>query len=141
MDERFAVPDFDLEDDEVPTTICSRYKEEYDIAEIECPSCGLTRRVPCTCTFDDGIHEWDCAIEVEKRNNLEANKMLDRMAPFFGLEKKQEAHGFRWAEKSASTKSRLTKRAADAASCAHDFRPIKNNSEVCVKCRQIQPRQ
>jgi hypothetical protein len=35
----------------------------------------------------------------------------------------------------------LTQRALDAASCAHDFRPIKNNSEVCVKCRQIQPRQ
>lgn len=29
---------------------------------------------------------------------------------------------------------------SDAASCAHDFRPVKNNSEVCVKCRQIQPR-
>ncbi len=43
MDERFIVPDFDLEDDEVPTTICSRCKEEYDIAEIECPSCGLSR--------------------------------------------------------------------------------------------------
>jgi len=43
LDERFSVPDFDLEDDEVPTTICSRCKEEYDIAEIECPSCGLAR--------------------------------------------------------------------------------------------------
>lgn len=83
LDERFSVPDFDLEDDEVPTTICARCKEEYDIAEIECPSCGLARigregveaveqsvqsdlrfarRVPCTCGQDDGLHEWDCAI-------------------------------------------------------------------------------
>lgn len=22
----------------------------------------------CTCSREDGIHEWDCAIEVEKRN-------------------------------------------------------------------------
>jgi hypothetical protein len=71
----------------------------------------------CTCNKEDGIHEWDCAIEVEKRNNLEANKILDRMAPFFGLEKKKEAHGFRWAEKSASTKSRRTPRAADVRVC------------------------
>lgn len=71
----------------------------------------------CTCNKEDGIHEWDCAIEVEKRNNLEAKKILDRMAPFFGLEKKKEANGYRWAEKSASPKSRRTKRAPDAAYC------------------------
>ena len=70
MDERFAVPDFDLEDDEVQTTICSRCKDEYDIAEIECPSCGLSRRVPCTCTFDDGMHEWDCAITRTSRRSV-----------------------------------------------------------------------
>jgi hypothetical protein len=29
--------------DEVPTTICARCKEEYAIANIECPSCGLAR--------------------------------------------------------------------------------------------------
>lgn len=99
----------------------------------------------CTCNKEDGIHEWDCAIEVEKRNNLEANKILDRMAPFFGLEKKQEAHGFRWVEKSASTKSRLTKRATDSPSgysvkpsmpngykfaiinCPNCQRPVKEN--------------
>ncbi len=71
----------------------------------------------CTCNKEDGIHEWDCAIEVEKRNRL-----LDRMAPFFGLEKKKEAHGFRWAEKSSSTKSRRTPLAPDLG-------------WVCGKCR------
>lgn len=67
----------------------------------------------CTCSKEDGIHEWNCAIEVEKRNNLEAQKTLEYMAPFFGLKKEKTAHGYRWAEKSLLPESRPTQRPAD----------------------------
>ena len=38
-------------------------------------SCGLTSRAPdapksapvCTCSMDDGIHEWNCALEKARR--------------------------------------------------------------------------
>ena len=67
-------------------------------------------------------------------------ELLDRMAPLFGLEKKRVGkNSFRWAEKSASTKRRPTKRAADVCqSCGaidqFTFINIKDSVQACLVC-------
>jgi len=107
---------------------------------------GVLKMKKCICNLEDGIHEWDCpAVKDSHFYREESQEILDRMAPFFGLEKKQEAGGVRWAEKSASTKSRPTPRAADSPSgysvkssmpkgykfaivnCPNCQRPVKEN--------------
>jgi hypothetical protein len=39
---------------------------ELNIESLESTS---TRRVPCTCGMDDGLHEWDCAISSANRKH------------------------------------------------------------------------
>lgn len=136
MKQVFTLIEFEYDREVLPTEIQAAITKLLGVYPVKVESAhGVLKMKNCTCNIEDGIHEWDCAIEVEKRNNLEANKMLDRMAPFFGLEKKREPHGSRWAEKSASTKSRPTPRAADGAwDCQNCKKPNINAASKCWFC-------